>query len=215
MGTAIALLVRKPKHKSPAVVRFRDLWGQAKREELVASLERFSPQLYDKLTPARPLGLPFRPLGTEQDYLTWPTLADIFVTTFPGVFTARDCLVVDIDENQLRKRMLAFFDVEVSHEEMRAICPQAMEKANRYEPIPTREQLRKRGFLPDKILRYVYRPFDLRWLYWEPETKLLNEKRTEYVGNVFEGNIWIAAAKQNRKDFDPPAVARRHAETSR
>ena len=69
MGTAIALLVRKPKHKSPAVVRFRDLWGQAKREELVASLERFSPQLYDKLTPARPLGLPFRPLGTEQDYL--------------------------------------------------------------------------------------------------------------------------------------------------
>ena len=86
-----------------------------------------------------------------------------------------------------------------------------MAKANRYEPIPTREYLRKRGFLPDSVMRYVYRPLDLRWLYWEPETKLLNEKRTGYVGNVFAGNLWLAATKQNRKEFDPPPLVRRHA----
>jgi hypothetical protein len=30
------------------------------------------------------------------------------------------------------------------------------------------------------------------------------------VRNVFPGNLWITATKQNRKDFDPPVVVRRH-----
>jgi hypothetical protein len=119
--------------------------------------------------------------------------------------------VVDIDESALRERMLAYFDHKVSHEGMGRICRQAVENANRFEPIATRDYLRTRGFLTDKVVRYGYRPFDQRWLYWEPETKLLNEKRTEYFGNVFDGNLWLTATKQNRKDFDPPPVLRRHA----
>ena len=66
MGTAIALLVRKARHKAPAVVRFRDMWGQTKREDLVASLGRFSTRMYEKVTPERPLGLPFRLMGTDS-----------------------------------------------------------------------------------------------------------------------------------------------------
>ena len=49
------------------------------------------------------------------------------------------------------------------------------------------------------IVRYVYRPFDNRWLYWEPETKLLDEKRSDYRPHVFHGNIWITAAEAIRK----------------
>jgi hypothetical protein len=94
---------------------------------------------------------------------------------------------------------------------MRTICSQAMQVANRFDPIPTREHLRKRGIGSVKIVPYAYRPFDNRWLYWEPETKLLNEKRAEYFGNVFSGNSWIAATQQNRKDFDPPIILQRHA----
>jgi hypothetical protein len=48
----------------------------------------------------------------------------------------------------------------------------------------------------------------VRWLYWEGETKLLDEKRFEYFPHVFDGNVWIGASQQNRKAFDPPLVAR-------
>jgi Type ISP C-terminal specificity domain len=58
--------------------------------------------------------------------------------------------------------------------------------------------------LRHNVVRYCYRPFDLRWLYWEPETKLLDEKRAEYFPYVRDGNVWLGAAQQNRKDFDPP-----------
>ena len=41
------------------------------------------------------------------------------------------------------------------------------------------------------FIRHAYRPFDNRWLYWEGETKLLDEKRTDYRPHVFEGNVWL------------------------
>src|SRR5262249_25590621 len=114
VGTAIALLVRKARHQAPAEVRFRDLWGQTKRADLLDSVQGFGPHLYEAITPAPALGLPFRPLATGEDYLASPSLPDLFPVTFPGIFTARDSLVVDIDEGSLRRRMLAYFDSKVS-----------------------------------------------------------------------------------------------------
>ena len=157
------------------------------------------------------LGLAFRPMKTEASYTTWPLLTDLFPTTFPGIFTARDQFVVDIDESRLRQRVEAYFDTSVSHDEMKVISPQVMQVANRFDPVPIREYLRKRGILAAMVVRFAYRPFDTRWLYWEPDTKLLNEKRSDYFGHVFSGNVWIAATQQNRKDFDPPVVVEHHA----
>ena len=73
----------------------------------------------------------------------------------------------------------------------------------------TRRYLLKRGFLPENVVRFSYRPFDARWLYWEPETKLLDRNRAEYFPHVFEGNLWLSAVQQNRKEFDPPLVSSR------
>ena len=47
----------------------------------------------------------------------------------------------------------------------------------------------------------------MRWLYWEPETKLLDRNRPDYFPQVFEGNVWMSAAQQNRKLYDPPYFA--------
>jgi len=71
-----------------------------------------------------------------------------------------------------------------------------------------REALLNRGFLAEKIVSYAYRPFDTRWIYWEPETKLLDEKRSEYFPNAFAGNFWIEARqKQTMERFDRGYVA--------
>ena len=66
-----------------------------------------------------------------------------------------------------------------------------MEDSGAYEAKKTRRYLVQRGFKPENIVRYCYRPFDHRWLYWEPETDLLDLKRPEYFPHVFDGNICI------------------------
>ena len=78
----------------------------------------------------------------------------------------------------------------------------------RYEARNIRDYLKRRGRLKGSLVRYVYRPLDVRWLYWEPDTKLLDEKRSEYLSHVFEGNLSIAAAPHHRREFDPPSLVR-------
>ncbi|MET0650428.1 MAG: type ISP restriction/modification enzyme [Pyrinomonadaceae bacterium] len=209
VGTAVTLLTRREAHEPNGGVNFRNFWGKDKAEDLLNSSKEVSNHLYAQVTPSLKLGLPFIPLQVETGYFDWPLLTDLLPVTYPGVITARDDVVLDIDRIRLTKRMGAYFDQRVSHQEMSKIAPRAVEDAQRFNAIQTREYLQKRGFLPSNIVRYVYRPFDVRWIYWEPETKLLNEKRAEYYPLVEEGNFWLCATQQNRKEFDPPLVTER------
>jgi predicted helicase len=207
VGTAIALLVRKHRHRITNDLRFRNLWGKNKRAELLESIQQSDKSLYDELTPLLALGLPLLPTRTNSDYANWALLPDLFPASFPGVKTSRDDVVIDIDRERLVKRMEMYFDPSISHEEMARIAPSAMEDSARFKAQDVRDTLRKRGFLPDNIVRYCYRPFDLRWLYWEPETNLLDRNRAEYFPNVTINNFWLAATQQNRKAFDPPQIS--------
>ena len=206
VGTAIALLTRREKSHEAKSVSFRNLWGKEKRAQLLDEADKSLKPEYEQLHPTLELGLPFQPSVIETNYLSWPLLPELFPVSFPGVKTSRDEFVVDIDKQRLISRMKQYFDPEIGDTEVRATTPTAMTSAARFDAKKTRQYLVKRGFKPENIVRYCYRPFDNRWLYWEPETKLLDEKRAEYFPHVFEENLWIAAVQQNRKDFDPPVV---------
>lgn len=204
VGTAIALLVRKTKHKEAGKVSFRHFWGRGKRAELLDSLNHAEKAPYETLSPPIEIGYPFKPGDVTAEYLAWPLLPELLPQSFPGIKTSRDDVVVGIDRDNLVERMERYFDPMVSHEEMRQISPSAVTDASRFDAIPTRDYLRERGFLPQNVVRYCYRPFDARWIYWEPEKKLLDEKRADYFPHVFTGNISLCAVQQNRKDFNPP-----------
>jgi len=153
------------------------------------------------------MGLPFMPLRSQTEYFTWPLLPDLFPTSFPGVKTSRDDVVVAIDRDELVRRMQLYFNPAISKDEIRHQMPGAMQSSARFQAETVRSYLLKRGFLPENIVPYCYRPFDMRWLYWEPETKLLDEKRVEYFPHVFQGNVWLSAGQRNRKeDFYQPQV---------
>ena len=189
VGTAIALLVRDEAHEGTETVSFRHLWGKEKRATLLATAEQEGDTLYQQIEPPNHLGLPFMSLLSGETYGDWPLLPDLFPVSFPGVKTSRDDVVVDIDKERLVRRMEQYFDPQISHEEMGHIAPRVMENGARFSAESTRDYLRKRGFLHANVVRYYYRPFDVRWLYWEPETKLLDEKRSEYYPQVFEARL--------------------------
>ena len=205
VGTAIATLVRKADHAPADKVGFRYLWGQAKREELTAMAEAEPDALYDRIAPSLPLGLPFVPTAVSEGWFDWPSLPDLFPVNFSGVNTNRDAFVIDIDLASLKSRIEDYFDIHLSHYEIARLHPSAMKIRARYNPRAVRDALLVRGG-PDKagFIRYAYRPFDIRWLYWEADTKLLNEKRPDYRPHVFAGNLWLSAAQHLRKRAEEP-----------
>ena len=208
VGTAITTLVRKADHTPAESVGFRHLWGQTKLAELTDTAEAEPEALYETIEPVLPLGLPFAPTVVSQEWQEWPTLLELFPVYFCGVNTNRDKLLVDIDLERLKSRIDDYFNTDLGHDQITQLYPAAMRTTARFHARSVRDTLLKRGGPVEAgFLRYSHRPFDNRWLYWEAETKLLNEKRPDYRPHVFPGNIWLSAVPRVRKDDTEPQAA--------
>ena len=190
VGTAITTLVRKANHMPADTVGFRHLWGQAKPAELMATSEAELDTLYDRIEPILPLGLPFVQTTMSKDWFDWPVLPDLFLTFFSGANTNRDPFLIDIDRDRLEHRLNDYFNPALSHDEIARRYPLIMKPLNYFDAVATRETLLRRGGpTQNGFIRYTYRPFDIRWLYWEADTKLLNDKRADYLSHVFDDNL--------------------------
>ena len=193
-------------------VQFRNLWGRAKLDLLTDTAEAEPASLYDTIAPVLPLGLPFAQVAVSPDWFEWPALPDLLPTSFPGVTTSRDAFLVDADLDRLEGRVDEYFDPDLGDEEVARRFPAVMKTTQRFDAPTVRRELVKRGRTADSpsdrlqsgIVRYAYRPFDSRWLYWERDTKLLDEKRADYRPHVFEGNMWLCAAQHLRKGAELP-----------
>ncbi len=200
VGTAVATLVRKADHSPTESVEFRHLWGQAKLKELTDSAEEEPAGLYQPVDPSLPLGLPFVEVDAKPEWTGWPSLPELFPTSFPGVKTARDGFLVDIDLDRLTNRIADYFDSSLGKDEIASSYPIAMRPTGQFDPVATRAELLARGG-PDNegFIRYTYRPFDTRWLYWEKDTKLLDAKRADYHPHIFPENKWLSSSHRIRK----------------
>ena len=205
VGTAIATLVRRAHHTPAGTVEFRHLWGQAKRENLIETAEVKPAALYEDLVPSLALGLPFFPMIVSAEWFDWPALPDLFPVSFPGVKTNRDPFLVDIDLDRLKVRISDYFNADFSHDELAQRYPVIMKTVRYFDARSTRDTLLERG-RPNEtgFVKFAYRPFDTRWLYWEAETKLLNDKRAEFKAHVFQENNWLSAAQHLRKGETEP-----------
>ena len=207
VGTAIVTLVRKGDHAPADSVSFRHLWGQVKREELTATAEAEPDELYNALDPSLPLGLPFTPMTLTNSWFQWPSLPDLFPISFPGAKTNRDSFLVDIDLDRLRSRISDYFNQRLSHAEITQKYPVIMNTVRHFDARATRDFLLQRGGPTEAgFIKFPYRPFDTRWLYWEADTKLLNDKRTDYKSNLFRGNPWMVTQQKPRREWSCPQV---------
>ena len=170
VGTAIALLARAKQHESVDAFSCAHFWGRDKLTE-IESATGDSPAKYAPNTPTVGMGLTFATSSVGQDYFGWPRLTALFPVSFPGVKTSRDDALVDIDRERLVERMDRYFDTSLTDAEVATSIPSLMTDSSKFSAANRRRALLNRGFLPEKIVRYGYRPFDNRWLYWEPETR--------------------------------------------
>ena len=90
--------------------------------------------------------------------------------------------------------------MRASNEEIRRRYPIVMERGARFDPVAVRAELLHRGSPNNSaFVRYAYRPFDNRWLYWEDTTKLLDEKRADYRSQIYSDNLWLCSSHRIRK----------------
>ena len=214
VGTSIALLSRSgidADTSGSGRILYRD-FHQARADErrhaLLDSLDDAGIDIgYSSVEPNLRLGLPFKPMAVSEDWFAWPALPDLFPVSFPGVKTSRDGFLVDVDLDRLQARVRDYFDPDVSHEEIARRYPGVMKATAGFNARKVRDALRARGG-PNEggFVRFAYRPFDTRWLYWEADGSLLDRPRPDYRPHVFEGNLWLVTQQKPRREWSPPQV---------
>ena len=215
VGTGIALLSRSGTVGEAAARRrvwyrdFHQARADNRRETMLESLNDETINAgYSSLEPNVGLGLPFKPVAVSDVWFDGPALPDLFPASFPGIKTSRDGFLVDTDLGRLKTRVVDYFDTGLSHEDVARRYPVVMKTTARFDARAVRETLLKRGGSDEAgFVRLAYRPFDNRWLYWEAETKLLDEKRAEYKPHVFGGNVWLVIPQKQRREWSPPLIA--------
>ena len=216
VGTSIALLSKSgtADTSTGGCIMYRD-FHQAKADErrqaLLDSLDAAEIDAgYTALKPNLRLGLPFKAAAVSKDWFDWPALPDLFPVSFPGVKTSRDGFLVDTDLDRLKARIGDYFDESLSHDEIARLYPGAMKSTAQFNARAVRDALLQRGGpLDTGFIRFTYRPFDIRWLYWEADSGLLDRPRPDYKPHVFEGNVWIEAREREAKeDFSRGTLVR-------
>ena len=219
VGTSIALFSKSETSASSARKRilYRD-FHQAKaterRQALLDSLD--APTIdsgYSFLEPNLGLGLPFKPASVSEGWFNWPTLPELFPKSFPGVTTNRDAFLIDINLDRLNARIKDYFDSDLSHEEIARRYPVAMKETSSIQSSARQvRNLRLARGGPDEtaFIRYTHRPFDHRWIYWEPDSGLLARPSPGFRPNVFEGNFWLEARQREAREVFSRGTLARH-----
>ena len=207
VGTAVATLVRRAPPEHAAVVEQRDWYGRNKLKDLASAFGALDALSYQPFTPQMALGRALVGKAASADYLLWPTLPELFPVSYPGVKTSRDAVLVDIDRSALVSRMTRYFDGAIEDMTLAQEAPELVGDAPRFDAKKVRKELIAKGMTTGHVGRYAYRPFDVRWLFWHEDTKLLDEKRADYFPQIFSGNLWLLTTGRTRKGLAEPPIA--------
>lgn len=194
VGTAIGLLVRKEEHTGKPIVRYRELWGAKKREELLESLkEKQLNAKYENVDATEQNKYSVRSSDVSSEYLRWPLITDLAdLQPITGYKENRGFTLLDNDRNVLSKRMKEYFDEEITWEQLKKNQHGLTKDAARFDAKKARKKvLIAERFDAKRILRYTLRPFELRWCYYCPVRPLWNEPRPSLFEHHMPGNSYL------------------------
>jgi predicted helicase len=181
VGTAIALMVKRGGRAKPRA-RYRDLWGQRKRRELLASLDAADfDALYTEAAPTAENRYSFRIASDGGSYHSWPSLVELSAAEpFSGLLEMRLGSLMSHDRGTLEVRMRRYLDPSVPFHDLRkeGIGP-VVDMSDFKAEVHRADWLAAESFDLKSIKRIMFMPFDARWCYFTNHRPIWNRSRPE------------------------------------
>ncbi len=208
IGTAISLMVRKAWRDQKPKVLFRQFWGVTKRVDLLNSLsvQDFDTQ-YELTRPEKSNRFSFKPLDIAPHYLEWPKLVDLCkVHPFNGPVERRGNSLIAFQHDKKNLALLqAYLDPDKLDEEISALAPNFMKSSGEFKAEKARAMLKgKVLYDTGKIVRYPFKPFDIRLAYLDSEIQpLFSRPSPELLAlQHLPGNAFFVTRDTADKDIE-------------
>lgn len=181
IGTAIVTAIRNGSSGSEqTALRGRHLRGPAAEKR--AQLHKWSQENIDRALEEWQTSRGSKWRFTSDPSGDFPAIDEYFEFYRSGVQPVRDEAVLSTSKDELTERMWAYFDSSLIWADLVARFPGFAVTRARYDGARTRNRLLAgSSFHEERVVRYLHRPLDARWLYWESEHELLNRPRPELM----------------------------------
>src|SRR5690554_4415041 len=204
-GVSINIFIKtgKKKPKELGKIYNFDLYGKRELKYDFLSENSLNSIEFEELNPEAPFYFFIKKNKDGlNEYQRGIGIDELFPINVTGIVTARDSVVIDINEKDLVNRIEKFTDQDYSDTEIRSwLFPN--KKDGKYLAGDSRgwklETARKNIFNnshQDFIRKIDYRPFDTRKIYYSPE--MVDWGREKYMYNIIIGdNINLITARQS------------------
>ena len=117
-----------------------------------------------------------------------------------GLNENRSDALIDISRERLAERMKAYFDSATRLTDLPESLSGLTRAWARFDPLAIRQRLLDSGpFDESRIVRFMSKPFDLRWAYVDTRAKLWNEVRARLVKHASAGTPFIMGRRRAPK----------------
>jgi hypothetical protein len=206
-GVAIAFFVKRgPKTKLPAKVWHTERWGLRESKYEWLRTHDVENSGWEAIVPKSPFYffVPFDETGIGQ-FHSFAGIPQIFPVNVTGIVTARDGFVFDFDRSALLQRIGQFRDRSLSDEFIRQSY--ALKDTRGWKLPEKRKKLAELSNWRDYAINCLYRPFDVRWLYYHPD--MVDWGRPEVMRHMLGGdNLALITPKQHKDEFGALATNR-------
>lgn len=225
IGTAICLMVRHAYRvdAEPATVLYREFWGARKREELLSSIydDVGLPQQKDVFEVAYETSVPseknrysFHPLNVSTLYENWPLVTELSaVKPLNGPIERRGNVLIVLEDEMrvLQTRLTTYLDPTKSNDEVEQIAALLMKSSGEFDAERARKLILQRRvqFNQERIKKYLFKPFDLRYAYLDESIQPLFSRPSPdllELAKVRENAFFITRDQSDKLDEGIPFI---------
>ncbi len=190
-GVAIALFVKKKGLKKK--ISHSELWGIREHKYDWLNKHDIKTTKWKKINPKSEfyLFIP-RDEGLLKQYDTYLIITDIFPVNSVGIVTSRDGFVIDDDKEALKRRIRMFTSEKMPDEIIRQTFNLA--DTSKFKLKDARETVRKNDNWTEAITKILYRPFDVRYIFYHEA--VIERSRKEVMRHMIRENLGLVTVRQ-------------------
>lgn len=201
-GVAIAFYFKRGSGKEKStVVRHAEQWGlRQQKNDWLSQHDLYSTE-WQEIVPSTPyyLFVRYDKVSTEE-FQRFVPVTDVFPIYVTGIVTARDRFVFDFDRNSLLRRIGQFMNLQLEDDFIRK--GYSLKDTRGWKLNEQRRVLAAMSDWQEHVVKCLYRPFDVRWLYYHPA--MVDWGRPEVMRHMLAGeNLALVTARSNKSpDMD-------------
>lgn len=131
-----------------------------------------------------------------EAYNKYLKITDIFPVNSVGIVTSRDNFVIDCDRDALKRRVEIFRDKNLPDEIIKQTF--GLRDKSNWKLKDARERVTKDGEWESSVIQMLYRPFDVRWIFYHDE--VIERPRKEVMRHMMKENLGLIVNRQIRMD---------------